>query len=240
MRLKKFTCVIVAIMFLSGLFIQNECFALGKAKTKTQEQPVYTPESINPSYPKRCNEDYLKLIRREYRRVTKDENIAVALDMMKDTNADFSRTAILGYNLTKRPVKVMFKDLSRIDEKYASFDALGWKKSSKLYIYINECHEDAPPAALAALLSHEALHQDEYNSLAEETYAWTMEAVVWDDILKIYPESDQDGFPLVKRENTLKKLLEKGNYTNRYIKKAVMQNSGYKNLPSYSPGFDNL
>ena len=86
----------------------------------------------------------------------------------------------------------------------------------------------------------EALHQDEFNSLAEETYAWTMEAVVWDDILKIYPESDQDGFALVKRENTLKKLLEKGNYTNRYIKKAVMQNSGYKNLPSYSPGFDNL
>ena len=38
MRLKKITCVIVAIMFFSGLFIQNECFALGKAKTKTQEQ----------------------------------------------------------------------------------------------------------------------------------------------------------------------------------------------------------
>ncbi len=240
MRLKKITCVIVAIMFLSGLFIQNECFALGKAKTKTQEQPVYTPESINPSYPKRCNEDYLKLIRREYRRVTKDENIAVALDMMKDTNADFSRTAILGYNLTKRPVKVMFKDLSKIDEKYASFDALGWKKSSKLYIYINECHEDAPPAALAALLSHEALHQDEYNSLAEETYAWTMEAAVWCEMCELYPKETKISHPLVTREETLKKLFIKGRYSDRYIKKSVHSNSGYKDLPQTSPGFEKL
>ena len=36
------------------------------------------------------------------------------------------------------------------------------------YIYINPKHEAAPPAALAALLAHEALHQDEYNSLSEE------------------------------------------------------------------------
>jgi hypothetical protein len=48
---------------------------------------------------------------------------------------------------------------------------------------------------------------------------------------------------LVKRENTLKKLLEKGRSIgkpNQYIKKAVIQNAGYKNLPSYSPGFDKL
>ena len=67
-----------------------------------------------------------------------------------------------------------------------------------------------------------------------------MEAFVWDEILKIYPESNQESSALVKRENTLKKLLEKGNNTNKYIKKAVVQNEGYKNLPSYSPGFDNL
>jgi hypothetical protein len=70
-----------------------------------------------------------------------------------------------------------------------------------------------------------------------------MEAVVWDDILKIYPEANQSSSALVKRENTLKKLLEKGRSIgkpNQYIKKAVIQNAGYKNLPSYSPGFDKL
>jgi hypothetical protein len=76
--------------------------------------------------------------------------------------------------------------------------------------------------------------------LAEETYAWTMEATVWEEILRLYPESDDKSSSLVKRENTLKKLLEKGNHTNVYIKKSVMQNSGYKDLPSYSPGFESL
>jgi hypothetical protein len=140
-------------------------------------------------------------------------------------------------------MKIEFRDLGQINQEYATFYALGWKKGKNLYIYINQKHKDAPAGAIAALLSHEALHQDEFNSLAEETYAWTMEAVVWDDILKIYPEANQPSSSLVKRENTLKKLLEKGRQIGKpdqYIKKAVMQNAGYKNLPSYSPGFDKL
>ena len=99
---------------------------------------------------------------------------------------------------------------------------------------------DAPPAAIAALLAHEALHQDEYNSLAEETYAWTMEAAVWTEMLEIYPESNDKPHPLLQRENTLKQLLEKGGYTNKYIKKVVFTNKGYQNLPQTSPGFEKL
>lgn len=48
-------------------------------------------------------------------------------------------------------------------------------------------HSTPPAIALAALLSHEAIHQDEYNSLSEETYAWTMEAAVWSELLELYP-----------------------------------------------------
>ena len=197
-------------------------------------------ETVPHQYPAKYTAEYVRQITPKYKDVGKDEVFYVALDMLTNTKGMFSRNAILGSNLSGKPVKIEFRDLGQINEKYASFDALGWKKGKNLYIYISNKHKTAPAGAIAALLSHEALHQDEFNSLAEETYAWPMEAVVWDDILKIYPESDQDGFALVKRENTLKKLLEKGNYTNRYIKKAVMQNSGYKNLPSYSPGFDNL
>ena len=158
----------------------------------------------------------------------------------KNTNADFSRRAIIGYNLTERPVKIQFKDLGSIKEDYANFDALGWKKKNDLYIFINPRHADAPPAALAALLAHEALHQDEYNSLAEETYAWTMEAAVWCEMLEIYPESNNVQHPLLQRENTLKQLFEKGGYTNKYIKKTVYANKGYQNLPQTSPGFERL
>lgn len=199
------------------------------------------PEMTVPKqYPAKYTPEYIKQITPGYKDVGKDEVFYVALDMLKDTEGMFSRNAILGNNLSQRPVKIEFRNLSEINKDYATFDALGWKKGKNLYIYINAKHKDAPAGAIAALLSHEALHQDEYNSLAEETYAWTMEAFVWNDIVKMYPESNQESYALVQRENTLKKLLEKGNYTNRYIKKAVLQNSGYKNLPSYSPGFDNL
>ena len=199
-----------------------------------------TSQVVPKQYPAKYTPVYIKKIAPGYKSVGQDEIFYVALDMLKDTTGMYSRNAILGSNLSQRPVKIEFRDLSQISPDYATFDALGWKKGKKLYIYINQKHRNAPAGALAALLSHEALHQDEFNSLAEETYAWTMEAVVWDEILKLYPESNDESSSLVKRENTLKKLLEKGNYTNKYIKKSVMQNSGYKNLPSYSPGFEDL
>ena len=195
---------------------------------------------VPKQYPKKYTPMYIKQIAPNYKCVGSEEIFYVALDMLKDTTGMFSRNAILGNNLSQKPVKIEFRDLSQINKDYASFDALGWKKGKRLYIYVSTRHRDAPAGAIAALLAHEALHQDEFNSLAEETYAWTMEAVVWDEILKIYPESNDKNSSLVTRENTLKKLLEKGNNTNKYIKKSVMQNEGYKGLPSYSPGFENL
>ena len=192
------------------------------------------------SYPEKYTSKYIKQITPTYKSIGKDQVIYVALDMLKGTNGEFSRNAILGNNLSGRPVKIEFRDLGTINPDYANFDALGWKKNKQLFIYINPRHKDAPPGALAALLSHEALHQDEYNSLAEETYAWTMEASVWYEIRKLYPESNEDLHPLVVRENTLRKLFLRGNYSDKYIKKTVMSNEGYKNLPSTSPGFEEL
>lgn len=206
----------------------TEVFAIQQEMTVPNQYPAkYTPQ-------------YIKQITPGYKDIGKDEVFYVALDMLKDTEGMFSRNAILGNNLSQKPVKIEFRDLGQINQDYATFDALGWKKGKNLYIYINKKHKDAPAGAIAALLAHEALHQDEFNSLAEETYAWTMEAFVWNEIVKLYPESNQEEHSLVKRENTLKRLLEKGNFTNKYIKKAVLSNSGYKGLPSYSPGFDNL
>ena len=198
---------------------------------------------INPipgsiKLPEKYTPEYLTSIAKEYKKNSNDEIIYVALDMMKGTTADYSRKALLGYNKTQSPVKISFKNLSGINESYATFDAVGWKKKGKLYIYINPKHESAPPAALAALLAHEALHQDEYNSLSEETYAWTMEAAVWTEMVKRYPEANDLESSLVARENVLKQLFEKGNYTNKYIKKTVYSDPGYKNLPLTSPGYN--
>lgn len=227
MKKNKFATILIAGLILFGTCV----FA--------QDKDI-TDAIIPKQYPKKYTAIYMKQITPAYKCIGNDEIFYVALDMLKDTSGMFSRNAILGNNLSQKPVKIEFRDLGQINPDYATFDALGWKKGKRLYIYINNKHKDAPAGALAALLAHEALHQDEFNSLAEETYAWTMEATVWEEILKMYPESDDKSSSLVKRENTLKKLLEKGNHTNSYIKKSVMQNSGYKGLPSYSPGFESL
>ncbi len=211
---------------------------LGFTCASAWAKKTYQPVPSNVKLPVKYTQEYIDSISPIYKDVTDEQIFHVALDMMKGTSGDFSRKAILGYNVTQYPVKIQFKDLSEINEAYASFDAIGWKKRGKLYIFINPKHEYAPPGALAALLSHEAIHQDEYNSLSEETYAWTLEATVWDEILKKFPESNNLESSLVTRENVLKQLLEKGNYTNKYIKKTVYANQGYKDLPLTSPGFD--
>lgn len=198
--------------------------------------PVPPDVKLPPKY----TSEYIDYIYEEYKNVTNEQLIMIALDMLKGTDGDFSRKAILGYNLTGYPIKIEYKNLASINKAYADFDAVGWKKKKKLFIYINPKHENAPPAALAALLAHEALHQDEYNSLSEETYAWTMEAVVWKDLSAIYPECVVESNSLVKRENTLKKLFEKGGNSPKYIKKSVYQNKGYQGLPLTSPGFKEL
>lgn len=181
-------------------------------------------------------------LKKTYKGVTKDEHIMEALELLKGGLGDFSRRAILGNNLSGKPMQIDFEDLSKFGQAYANFDALGWKKKDRLYIYINKKHQDAPKPALAAVLSHEALHQDDFNSLNEETYAWTMEAAVWTQLSEKDPRYNDSMHPLAVRENTLKKLFIKGNYTSKYIRKTVFSNPGYANLPSRSPGFedDNL
>ena len=121
----------------------------------------------------------------DYSGVTNDPSIIKALNLMTSPLAEHSKKAILGNNPTGKPMIVKFKKMS---PKYKHFDALGFKEDGRLYIYINSKHKNAPPEAFASLLSHEALHQDEYNSMNEETYAWTTEAKVWLEMKKKNPE----------------------------------------------------
>ena len=177
---------------------------------------------------------------KKYKHVTNDDNVIKAVELLESTTGKYSKDAILGKNLTGKPIKIEFANLASINPMYANFDALGWKKKKTLTIYINEKHKDAPTEALASILSHEALHQDEENSLNEETYAWTMEAAVWTQLTENNPELEKISHPLVERENVIKKLFIRGNYTSKYIHSFVIGNKGYKNLPERSIGFEEL
>jgi hypothetical protein len=179
---------------------------------------------------------------RVYATSTGDSRIIKAFECMKGTSGEFAKKAILGENLTGKPVKVYFYNLGSINQSYSNYDALGMKKNGLLVIYVNQKHSNAPPEALAALLSHEALHQDEYNSMNEETYAWTMEATVWHELIQKNPDlkSNSTGSELVKRENILSKMLENADFSNKLIRNTVVTNPGYQGLPQKSPGFENV
>ena len=177
---------------------------------------------------------------KKYKKVTQDENVIKAIELLDRTTGKYSKEAILGKNLTERPIQIEFLNLATINPMYMNFDALGWKKKKNLFIYINEKHKDAPIEALSAILAHEAIHQDEHNSINEETYAWTLEAAVWTQLTEDNPELEKISHPLVERENVIKKLFVRGDYSSKYIYKFVVTNKGYQNLPERSYGFEEL
>ncbi len=228
------------IILIASLILLNTSFSYGfnnaqagidesklNAQQNQEEASVNKPEFDTDAYSKK------------YKKLTKDGVVMQAMELMqKHTITKYSYNALMGNNLTEKPFKIEFKNIAEIRQEYASFDALGWKKKDRLYIYINEKHRNAPPEAIAALLAHEAIHQDEFASLNEETYAWTLEAAAWMKLTEKNPSVEKNASTLVDRENMLKKLFIKGDYTNKYIKKAVYTNPGYKNLPTRSPGFE--
>ncbi len=233
---KSFSILLTTLIIVSGL--DANAISFKKKDYGKEVQSIKMDKNLDM---KSFSVEKAEELAQKYKDITKDLRLMLALDIMKECAANFSRNAILGNNLTQMPIKIEFKDLSQMGEAYTDFDALGWKKKQRLYIYVNQKHIDAPPIALAALLAHEALHQDEFNSINEETYAWTMEATVWTQLSEEYPKQAESNHPLVIREDMLKKLFIKGNYTNKYIRKTVSSNPGYNNLPSRSPGFeDNL
>lgn len=229
---KKIINIALIVLFLSNIAY---CVANDSNNKTTNFKDGEKSQSL---YFKNLNDEQFVQLKKMYKKVTDEEKIIYAVELLSSTPGEFSRNAILGKNLTMKPIKIEFRNLSEMSQKHASFDALGYKRKNRLYIYINQKHQDAPPSALAALLAHEAVHQDEFNSLNEETYAWTLEAVVWYNLSKKFPEDAKVMHPLVNRENTLKMLLEKGNFTDKYIRKSVYSNPGYSNLNSRSPGFE--
>jgi hypothetical protein len=175
-----------------------------------------------------------------YAGVTDNTRLEQALGSLKGTTGEWAQKAILGNNLTKKPIKIEFRDLSKISPNYATFDALGWKDGNQLYIFLSNRHKNAPIEALASILCHESIHQDTISSMEEETYGWAYEADVWTQMKNRNPELnklDPNEYPLVDRLNTLQNLLIKGNYTTKEIYKAVSTNPGYRGLPLHSPGF---
>jgi hypothetical protein len=176
----------------------------------------------------------------EYASVTDDAIIIKALDLLKDTTGEWSRQAILGSNLSGKPVKISFKDLKASSDKHRDYDSLGWIANKQFYIFVDSKNKKAPPEALACLLAHEAIHQDIFNSIKEETYGGGYEADIWIQLKARNPELnklDEKTTPLIKRLNELEESFRKGDYTTTEIRLLVEKNNIYQTLPLTSYGF---
>lgn len=175
----------------------------------------------------------------DYTQITQDYKLQQVLSLLKNHSDETRETLniILGNNLSNRPIKIMFYNLSRMNIAYEKYDALTCKhKNGTLYIFINSIHRNAPIEALACLLAHETLHQDDESSYQEEVTAWTMEAKTWLSFKKAGIKVDNT-HSLVKRLNTIEKMYVNANYLPTLIAQEVRGNAGYRGLSEYSPGY---
>ena len=166
-----------------------------------------------------------------YLRCTRDAQIMQALSLMEEGQGQTSLNRIVS-----KPMRVIFKDMKSINKALKNYDALSWiSNQGEQVIFVNEKHRNAPPAALAALISHEAMHDDAFNSVNEEVQSWQHEAHIWMEMKANNPELSkiQAGVhPLVDRENRIESEYRKGT-----LDQFVRSSPGYKGLPEASPGF---
>lgn len=164
-------------------------------------------------------------------RCTRDQAILDAFDRMVGSDGEPSLDLIV-----TRPARVIFKDLGSLNKKVKNFDALSWLSvDGQQVIFINEKHRYAPPEALAAIIAHEAMHDDFDNSIREEIAGWQKEAQVWGEMKRENPALAQippGQFPLVDRLNKIESEYAKGS-----LSEFVRTNPGYKGLPEESPGY---
>ena len=93
--------------------------------------PYYKAPNGQPNF------EYLKDLAyaglKKYKKVTQDANLIKAIEILENTTGKYSKDAILGKNLTNRPIAIEFMNLASINPMYMNFDALGWKKKKNLY-----------------------------------------------------------------------------------------------------------
>lgn len=176
-----------------------------------------------------------------YSDVTTNQKLLNTLHVLK-THDDISRrvlNVIAGDNLSRKPIKIMFYDLSRMGYDFAKMDAVACKRrnSDRIYILINSVHKNAPVEALASLLSHETIHQDDDSSIKEEITGWTNEATSWISYNGTNSSLKNNKCALVKRLNTLAGMYISAGNTTEKISEAIYSNIGYASLPQHSDGF---
>lgn len=167
----------------------------------------------------------------EYYRASHDQSIVQALMVLEQTTANASVDEILD-----KQVRIVYKNMATIGKQFRNDDALSWlMEDGSQLIFINEKHQYAPPQALAAIISHEIMHNDEQNSLNEEVHGWQRELKTWKEVSAMYPELKTipvGSIPLVDRLNALAVLEQQ-----KKLVSTIREHPAYQGLPEHSRGF---
>ena len=163
----------------------------------------------------------------DYSTITKNPKIIAALDSLDSINRRDVIAILYGRNNTKKPIRVMFRNLS----VYGCDDceALTMKtRDGGLVIYINEQHKGASPECIACLLAHESQHHPFTNSKSEELRAWISETQAWNELTKRNKSLAYSTEPLAKRENYIAKIRANSGVAG--IEKIIASNPVYQGL----------
>lgn len=162
-------------------------------------------------------------------RYTPEPQLQKALLLLRQSPEGRDSWALIHQHNTK----ILFKDLSVFGGNIGQYDALGWMSpQEERVIFIHHKHRGQLPEALAALIAHEAMHCDAWNSQQEEVAAWHREAQVWEDLQTSSLQLKRKGGAL---EGRLDRLVREKNA--RTLKQLVLGNNAYESLPKHSPGY---
>lgn len=163
----------------------------------------------------------------DYSKIATNPKITQALSSLESINRRDVIAILLGRNATRKPIRVLFRDLNIYG--YTDCEAVTLKtKNGGLIIYISNEHRGASPECIACLIAHEAQHHTFTNSRAEELRAWISETQAWNEFLKRDKTLATSTDPLARRENYIARVRVKGGVQG--IQKLIATNPVYAKL----------
>ena len=141
----------------------------------------------------------------DYSKISTNTKIVAALDTLNTINRRDVLAILYGYNSSKKPIKIMFRDLSIYG--YKDCEALTVPtRNNGVVIYISSEHKGASAECIACLIAHEAQHHTLTNTKTEELRAWISESQTWNELVKRNKSLAYATEPLAKRENYIAKI----------------------------------
>lgn len=163
----------------------------------------------------------------DYSKISTNAKIVSALNSLYSINRKDVISILNGNNATRKPIRVMFRDLAMFG--YEDAEALTIPtKNNGLVIYISAEHRGASPECIACLIAHESQHHTFTNTKTEELRAWISETQAWSEFVKRNQELANLNEPLAKRENIIAKIRTKGGIQG--IQKLIATNPVYSDL----------